>query len=373
MNGIAISKMTFEEARQCADEIKIGISNIGQKLLQLYEGDGWEALGYSNWRECAQVEFGFKQSHVYRLLESAEVVRNIENSPIGGNVPLPTSERQARPLTKLDPELQPVVWQKAIETAPNGKVTAAHVTATAKTFVAPAPVKLQPIPASEIVRTEMRFVPAKPFSELDTMVDEAEGNEDGYDWQDEEDENTYTPPQQTMTQTVSKPHVAHNSGNNEWYTPEEYIIAARQVLGRIDLDPATSEIANRVVQADEYFTVDDNGLDQHWTGKVWMNPPYSSDLVWRFAEKLCAHYEGSDVTEAIVLVNNATETAWFQRMAQIASCICFPRTRVKFWKPDGETGAPLQGQAILYFGTKKHGFISAFRLFGFVGVINGIQ
>ena len=104
-----------------------------------------------------------------------------------------------------------------------------------------------------------------------------------------------------------------------------------------------------------------------------MNPPYSSDLVWRFAEKLCAHYEGSDVTEAIVLVNNATETAWFQRMAQIASCICFPRTRVKFWKPDGETGAPLQGQAILYFGTKKHGFISAFRLFGFVGVINGIQ
>ena len=343
--------------------------DVGNALLairdkRLYR-DRW-----GTFEEYCNDRWGYTRMRASQLISAAEVTTNLN---VNNCLQMPVTESVARPLTKLDPELQPVVWQKAVETAPNGKVTAAHVTATAKTFVAPAPVNLQPIPASEIVRTEMRFVPAKPFSELDTMVDEAEGNEDGYDWQDEEDENTYTPPQQTMTQTVSKPHVAHNSGNNEWYTPEEYIIAARQVLGRIDLDPATSEIANRVVQADEYFTVDDNGLDQHWTGKVWMNPPYSSDLVWRFAEKLCAHYEGSDVTEAIVLVNNATETAWFQRMAQIASCICFPRTRVKFWKPDGETGAPLQGQAILYFGTKKHGFISAFRLFGFVGVINGIQ
>ncbi len=218
------------------------------------------------------------------------------------------------------------------------------------------------------MRSETRFTPARPFGELEAMADEAEGDEDGYDWQDTED--TYTTPQITMEQTASKPHVAHNSGNNEWYTPEEYIKAARQVLGRVDLDPATSEIANTVVQADEFYTAQDNGLDQEWTGKVWMNPPYSSDLVGRFAEKLCCHYEAGDVTEAIVLVNNATETGWFQRMAQTAACVCFPRTRVKFWKPDGETGAPLQGQAILYFGTKKTSFVSAFRSFGFVGVIN---
>jgi phage N-6-adenine-methyltransferase len=202
-------------------------------------------------------------------------------------------------------------------------------------------------------------------SDYEEMSEELAEDEDGYDW-----DNDSAEPAGHDDPPPSRPHVSHNSGNNEWYTPEEYIQAARSVLGRIDLDPATSEIANKVVQADEFYTVQDDGLAQHWTGKVWMNPPYASDLVGKFAEKLIEHYHLNDVTEAIVLVNNATETGWFQRMAQYATCVCFPRTRVKFWKPDGETGAPLQGQAILYFGTKKNTFTSAFRPFGFVGVIN---
>lgn len=157
------------------------------------------------------------------------------------------------------------------------------------------------------------------------------------------------------------PHVSHNSGNNEWYTPSEYIEAARSVMGGIDLDPASSPIANRVVMADKFYTADDNGLDHEWAGRVWMNPPYSSDLIWQFAAKIRKSYESGDVKEAIVLVNNATETAWFYDMVSAASAIAFTHSRIKYLNEQLEPrGAPLQGQALIYFGKNVKKFISAY-------------
>jgi len=376
MDSLILSKMTTEEAHLWKSRVGGTANQLRILLFEGYEREAWDALGYGNWTECVKAlaeEYGFTERRLWQLHAANQSEKLLNNCSVGE-----ISESVLRPLTSLPTEHQPAVWQRSVETAPNGKVTAAHVEATARAMYPPntSRVILQPPmatnivaprPPADVVRSEVRFVPAAPIDidEYEEMADDG----DGYDWtEDNNDEQAMTP----ITAPTSKPHVSHNSGNNEWYTPAEYIVAARQVLGRIDLDPATSEIANKVVQADEYFTADDNGLDQHWTGKVWMNPPYSSDLVGRFAEKLCSHYEAEDVTEAIALVNNATETGWFQRMAQTATCICFPRTRVKFWKPDGETGAPLQGQAILYFGTKKINFIAAFRSFGFVGVINGV-
>lgn len=160
------------------------------------------------------------------------------------------------------------------------------------------------------------------------------------------------------------PHVAHNSGNNEWYTPPEYIKAAHSTLGAIDLDPSSCYEANMVVCADAYYTIDDDGLAQSWQGKVWMNPPYASDLVGKFIDKLILHYRAQDVPEAIVLVNNATETQWFQALAFHATAICFPQRRVRFWSPDGGIGQPLQGQAVLYLGSNPDNFIANFDDFG---------
>ncbi|GHU34913.1 hypothetical protein FACS1894105_02560 [Clostridia bacterium] len=161
-----------------------------------------------------------------------------------------------------------------------------------------------------------------------------------------------------------KPHVAQNSGNNEWYTPSDYIEAARTVLGAIDLDPASSDLANETVKAVRYYTLEDSGLAKDWSGRVWMNPPYSSELIPLFAEKLARHYRSGDVSEAVVLVNNATETAWFNELISVSSAVIFPKTRVKFHMPDGKTGSPLQGQAVLYLGDKPNTFLSAFQNFG---------
>jgi ParB family chromosome partitioning protein len=162
-------------------------------------------------------------------------------------------------------------------------------------------------------------------------------------------------------------HVAHNSGENEWYTPPAFIEAARRTMGSIDTDPASSGLANKIVGAKEYFTIEDDGLTKTWAGNVWMNPPFAQPLVTQFCTSLVEKIESGEITQACVLVNNFTETAIFQRMALACACFCFPHSRIKFLDVDGNpSGAPLQGQVILYFGPNVREFTASF---GGMGVI----
>ncbi len=163
---------------------------------------------------------------------------------------------------------------------------------------------------------------------------------------------------------LAKAHVSQNTGDNEWYTPKEYITSAEWVLRGIDLDPASTSEANEIVKAHVYYTADANGLDQEWHGRVWMNPPYASGLIDKFSQKLIEQLQKGNVTEAIVLVNNATDTKWLQLMLEWCNAICFPQGRIHFWSRTKETASPLQGQAILYFGEGNLRFKDEFKQFG---------
>lgn len=158
-----------------------------------------------------------------------------------------------------------------------------------------------------------------------------------------------------------KTHVSNNSGNNEWYTPAHILEAARNALGGFDLDPASSEKANETVQAGRYYTADDDGLSQPWSGRVWLNPPYAQPAIADFATAAVEAHAAGNIEAACVLTNNATETAWLQRLFGAASAVCFLRGRVKYLNSEGEPeNTPLQGQCVTYLGPDPQTFAEAF-------------
>lgn len=161
---------------------------------------------------------------------------------------------------------------------------------------------------------------------------------------------------------------ASGTGENEWYTPDACLDAVREVLGEIDLDPASSDAAQEKVKAKAYFTKETDGLSQEWHGHVWLNPPYAQPHIADFVSKMVAERRAEHVTAGIMLTHNYTDTAWFHEAAGMADAICFTRGRVKFYDASGVIAAPTQGQAFFYFGDDVAAFAEAFGKVGFIAL-----
>lgn len=344
---IPLTKAETKRLTECEGIIDRGLNTfyeVGNALAEIREARLYR-ISCGTFEDYCQERWGMSRRNANYLIQGAMVVERL------GNIfPIPSNERQAHEIAVVEPELQKAVWQIAIETAPKDSkgdpaITASHIKSVASVI-------------KGIVESGGLDDGSGEVRPLGVLVDAAV-TEETY-------ERMMRQKEYVKDHIEKRPHVSHNSGENEWYTPKEFIEAARQVMGAIDLDPASSRAANLTVGATNYYSVADSGLTKEWSGRVWMNPPYASDLVGKFTAKLTQHYLKDDVQEALVLVNNATDTSWFQDMAQHANAICLLRGRVRFLGPDGQTGAPLQGQVVLYFGANKEGFERGFEQFGLV-------
>lgn len=152
----------------------------------------------------------------------------------------------------------------------------------------------------------------------------------------------------------------------EWYTPEWVTDLARDVLGGIDLDPASNPIANEWIKAERFFTKDDDGYTKPWSGRVYLNPPF--DETERWAKRLEAAYVDGDVRAGLLLVNSAPGYSWYERLVDVWPAIQF-RKRMAFVRGDGLTnkdkgGLAKKSQTVIYFGADVERFESVFAPYG---------
>lgn len=113
---------------------------VGTALMRIRDGRLYRE-NYGTFEEYCRERWGFVASRARQLISASEVVANLESVT---NV-TPANEAQARALSTLEPDIQPKVWEQSVATAPNGKLTAAHITQTAEAMKAKGDTR-EPVP-----------------------------------------------------------------------------------------------------------------------------------------------------------------------------------------------------------------------------------
>lgn len=121
--ALAISEK--KELRALESTIEKGIRTfyeVGAALLKIRDSRLYRETNRT-FEDYCRDRWDMSARKAQRLMVASDLINNLR--PIG--VTLPATESQVRPLTKLESEQRVKVWEVAVETAPNGKVTAKHV------------------------------------------------------------------------------------------------------------------------------------------------------------------------------------------------------------------------------------------------------
>lgn len=162
--------------------------------------------------------------------------------------------------------------------------------------------------------------------------------------------------------------INQDSGNTEWFTPPEIIEAARAVMYKIDLDPASCFEANKIVKADRFYTREENGLTLPWYGNVWLNHPFSRKGNYDWINMLLQWYNVQGFHQSCSICYAATSEEWFRPLLERPQCFLHGRTAYI----DSQTMKPQRdvpkGSVVTYLGPNVERFYDIFSKLGTVKV-----
>jgi phage N-6-adenine-methyltransferase len=133
--------------------------------------------------------------------------------------------------------------------------------------------------------------------------------------------------------------VHFSSASPEWSTPQDLFD-----LLNAEFDFTVDVCATPGMEkCKRYFSPEQDGLKQKWTGTCWMNPPYGSEIgAW--IEKAARSADGG--ATVVCLVPARVDTGWWWNFVSFAE-VRFIRGRLKFGGAD--TSAPFPS-AVVVFG-----------------------
>ena len=134
-----------------------------------------------------------------------------------------------------------------------------------------------------------------------------------------------------------------SSKTDEWATPDSIFNSLNKEF-HFTLDVCATE-SNK--KCDLYYDKEKNGLNQIWSGTIWMNPPYGRTIgSWL---KKAMDY-GNEGGIAVCLIPARTDTKWWRDYCMNSSEIRLIAGRLKFGNCKNSAPFP---SAIIIFGTPK--------------------
>jgi phage N-6-adenine-methyltransferase len=120
--------------------------------------------------------------------------------------------------------------------------------------------------------------------------------------------------------------------SDKWATPVWLVRDLESEFGPFDLDPCCEE---HTAKAPLFYT--NRGLELPWSGRVFLNPPYSDPRPW-LEKAIQAKAEGHTV---VAVLPAATDTRWFHETVIGHAEVRFLRGRVKWLGWEGTpVGSP---------------------------------
>jgi phage N-6-adenine-methyltransferase len=134
--------------------------------------------------------------------------------------------------------------------------------------------------------------------------------------------------------------VMFSSASDEWPTPQSFFDELNREFN-FTLDPcATHENA----KCPEYFTKENDGLAQDWSGHVvFMNPPYGREI-GQWVRK--AYEESVKGATVVCLLPARVDTRWFHDYIYHRAEIRFIKGRLKFG--DSKNSAPFPSMVVIF-------------------------